>query len=133
MFAPVPLTVPLPFPLNVLQSAELKYPFAEAVATAIDISGVSPPEETIGADPVTAVTPSSPNVVHTRSIVEECLANTCPGEPADFGILQYVLAIVEVAAGPVNSKLPLPYSLNKVSVTLALLLLEFKYSFISEK
>ena len=42
--------------LNIVKSAAVKYPGIEVVAAAIEIAGVAPPEDTIGAVPVTAVT-----------------------------------------------------------------------------
>ena len=43
-------------PLNVFQSVEVKYPLDDDVAAAILIAGAVPPEDTIGAVPVTEVT-----------------------------------------------------------------------------
>jgi hypothetical protein len=42
--------------LNVLQSADARYPLVVAVATGIEIVGVVPPLETTGDVPLTAVT-----------------------------------------------------------------------------
>ncbi len=50
------VTVPAPLLLNVVQSVEVKYPFELALAAAILIIGVVPPDDTTGAVPVTAVT-----------------------------------------------------------------------------
>jgi hypothetical protein len=50
------VTEPEPLLLKVDQSAEVKYPSAEAVAAAMLIAGVAPPDETTGAVPVTDVT-----------------------------------------------------------------------------
>ena len=44
-------------PSNLILSAELIDPESETVASVIDIAGVSPPLDTIGAVPVTVVTP----------------------------------------------------------------------------
>ena len=45
---------------NFALSALLMLPAAEVVASLIEIAGVVPPEETIGAVPVTEVTPPAP-------------------------------------------------------------------------
>ena len=63
---PVPLatdvTLPLPVPLllNVVQSVDVRYPLTVALAAAIEIAGVVPPDETTGAVPVTDVTGAVP-------------------------------------------------------------------------
>jgi hypothetical protein len=44
------------FALNVVQSADARYPLVVAVATGMDNAGVVPPLETIGVVPVTDVT-----------------------------------------------------------------------------
>jgi len=49
-------TVPVPFPLKVLQSVELRYPFCVELACGIEIAGVVPPVDTTGDEAVTAVT-----------------------------------------------------------------------------
>jgi hypothetical protein len=55
------VTVPEPLPLNVDQSALVRYPFADALAAAMLIAGVAPAEDTTGAVPVTEVTtPDTP-------------------------------------------------------------------------
>jgi len=50
------VTDPEPLLLNVVQSVEVKYPFTDAVAAAMLIAGVVPPDDTTGAVPVTDVT-----------------------------------------------------------------------------
>jgi len=61
----IPLTVPAvatlvtepePLLLKVFQSVDVKYPLIDAVAAAMLIAGVVPPEDTTGAVPVTDVT-----------------------------------------------------------------------------
>ena len=56
---PVPLTeetVPYPLLLNVVQSVDVKYPFTEADAAGMLMTGVAPPLENTGAVAVTEVT-----------------------------------------------------------------------------
>jgi len=50
------VTEPEPLLLNVVQSVEVKYPLTDAVAAAMLIAGVVPPDDTTGAVPVTDVT-----------------------------------------------------------------------------
>ena len=50
------VTVPLPLLLKVVQSVLVKYPLTLAVAAAMLIAGVAPPDDTTGAVPVTLVT-----------------------------------------------------------------------------
>tara|TARA_R110002126_G_scaffold129164_1_gene271891 strand:+ start:1578 stop:2192 length:615 start_codon:yes stop_codon:yes gene_type:complete len=50
--------------LKVDQSVDVKYPFTDAVAAAIEIAGVVPPDDTTGAEPVTEVTVPVVGVVH---------------------------------------------------------------------
>jgi hypothetical protein len=54
--------------LNVVQSDELKYPSVVPFACGIDIFGVAPPEEAIGEEPVTLVTPPPPPPVATKGL-----------------------------------------------------------------
>ena len=50
------VTEPEPLLLKVVQSVEVRYPFTDAVAAAMLIAGVAPPDDTTGAVPVTLVT-----------------------------------------------------------------------------
>ena len=72
------VTVPLPLLLNVVQSVDVKYPFTELVAAAIDITGVVVPVATdTGAVPVTEVTvPVPPAAIH--DVFEPSVLNTLP-------------------------------------------------------
>ena len=55
-----PVTVPYPFPLKDIQSAEVRDPFDTALAVDIEIAGVAPPELAIGGVPETEATPALP-------------------------------------------------------------------------
>jgi hypothetical protein len=54
--AVTPVTVPLPLPLKVFQSVEVKYPLTLVVAAGMLMSGAVPPEDKMGAVAVTPVT-----------------------------------------------------------------------------
>ena len=70
------VTDPEPLPLNVVQSVDVKYPLTEEVAAGILIAGVAPPEDTIGAVPVTEVTVPAFGVVQDG--VVPLVVNTLP-------------------------------------------------------
>ena len=56
--------------MNVDQSVEVRYPFTLALAAAMLIAGVAPPEETTGAVPVTDVTVPEPLLLNVDQSVE---------------------------------------------------------------
>lgn len=53
---PTEVTDPAPLPLNIDQSVDVRYPFDVALAAAMLITGVDPPDDTTGAVAVTEVT-----------------------------------------------------------------------------
>jgi hypothetical protein len=80
---PVPptlVTVPEPLLLKVVQSVDVRYPLTDAVAAAMLIAGVFPPEETTGAVPVTDVTVPPDGVTQVGALVA-LLCKICPAVP----------------------------------------------------
>ena len=69
--SPTPVKVPAPLLLNVVQSDEDKYPLVDPLACVIEIAGDVPPEETIGAVPVTPVTDPPPPVAASSQATPE--------------------------------------------------------------
>lgn len=64
----VPLTKAACLPLNVVQSVLVRCPLTLEVAAGIEIAGVVPPLETIGAVPVTEVTPDAGNAEEVQLV-----------------------------------------------------------------
>lgn len=81
--------------LNVDQSVEVKYPFALALAAAIEMAGVVPPEDTTGAVPVTLVTVPEPLLL---KVVQSAELNT-PRLVADaVGTFSVITGVVVLLA-----------------------------------
>lgn len=74
------VTVPLPLPLNVVQSVDVKYPFTEVVAAGIEMTGVVPPVDATGLVAVTDVTVPLDGVTQVGALVA-LLCRTCPNVP----------------------------------------------------
>ena len=86
--------------LNIVKLAADKYPSTAPVAAAIEMAGVAPPEDTIGAVPVTLVTVPPPSLTQDKTPAP-FVFNTCPDVPSAAGNSQTKLVVTAVD-GPLN-------------------------------
>ena len=91
MIVPVFAVAPVAMPSNLPAYVEVIYPLTEAVAAAMDIAGVVPPDETTGAVPVTLV--MVPSSAAQKTVLPSVLKNfpvlpTTLGNPALPGSIQ---------------------------------------------
>ena len=92
--------------MNVDQSVEVRYPFTLALAAAIEMAGVVPPDETTGAVPVTEVTyvPAGClllNVVQSAALKAPRLVADAVGTFSVITGVVVLLATVELRSVPV--------------------------------
>ena len=117
------VTVPEPLLLNVDQSVEVKYPFTEVVAAAIEIAGVAPPLDTTGAVPVTLVTVPLPLLLKVVQSAEDNAPRLVAEAVGTCKVITGVVvpvAIVELRSVPV---VPIVNAATLVTVPLVLDLL----------